>query len=450
MREPGECNLLNFPCIQPSPGPVEKEFQEHINDFIIPDSVENFGSNTMDAIGRAFQEAVGWFFTETSAWWVRIDAPDLANESAVDRLHTLFQPIEITIAVLALLLAGGKMAVLRKADPLLHVGSGLVLVACVAALGVALPNLLLQWVDIWTAWALNTASDNDFAKKMTDIVQARETVPGVLAFVLGLVALLIGGIQAILLLFRQSSVVILAGVLPLAAAGTLAPATREWFKKISGWMLALIFYPAAAAAVYAAAFTMIGHGKDFKTTLTGLAMLVLALVAFPVLLKFFSWPTGSTGSQNAGGGLLGAVIGGSTAVNAAGGFGAAAGSVGAVTAGAAKAAEHAGHVAQSLDPGSGEPKAAPGTPGSMPAAGSDADGGSDQGGSHQADAGGPGPLQGAGHPPGSAAGGREDSALPQNPAQSSQAPRMTNPRFPSAAPITWMRHSDGPSGGSDV
>ena len=62
------------------------------------------------------------------------------------------------------------------------------------------------------------------------------------------------------MLFRQAALVILAGVLPLAAAGSVAPMTRTWIRKVTAWMLALIFYKPAAAAVYAAAFTMIGSG----------------------------------------------------------------------------------------------------------------------------------------------------------------------------------------------
>ncbi len=47
------------------------------------------------------------------------------------------------------------------------------------------------------------------------------------------------------MLFRQGALVVLAGALPLAAAGTLTPATRPWFKKVTGWMMALIFYKPA-------------------------------------------------------------------------------------------------------------------------------------------------------------------------------------------------------------
>ena len=99
------------------------------------------------------------------------------------------------------------------------------------------------------------------------------------------------------MLFRQAALVILAGVLPLAAAGTLAPGTRAWFRRVTGWMLALIFYKPAAAAVYATAFTMIGKGKDPRTILMGFATVLLSLLALPVLMKFFTWTTGVCGGR---------------------------------------------------------------------------------------------------------------------------------------------------------
>ena len=80
-----------------------------------------------------------------------------------------------------------------------------------------------------------------------------------MVIVLGILAIILSAVQAVLMLFRQAALVVLAGVLPLAAAGTLAPATRPWFTRTTGWMLALICYKPAAAAVYATCFRAARH-----------------------------------------------------------------------------------------------------------------------------------------------------------------------------------------------
>ena len=118
------------------------------------------------------------------------------------------------------------------------------------------------------------------------------------------------------MLFRQAALLILAGVLPLAAAGSIAPMTRAWIRKVTAWMLALICYKPAAAAVYAAAFTMIGSGGSPRTVLMGFVMLLLSVLMLPALMKFFTWTTGAIASSGGGGQFLGAATVGAIAVGA--------------------------------------------------------------------------------------------------------------------------------------
>ena len=176
---------------------------------------------------------------------------------------------------------------------------------------------------------------------------------------LGIVAIIISAIQAVLMLFRQGALVVLAGVLPLAAAGMLTPATRRWFPRVTGWMLALIFYKPAAAAVYATAFTMIGTGKDPRTVLMGFTMVFLSLLALPVLMRFFTWTTGHVADASGGGGFLQTALQGAVAVGALRGMSGGAGGSGPV--------EQARMVSARLGPaGSGPAGASPSGAGARP------------------------------------------------------------------------------------
>jgi hypothetical protein len=198
---------------------------------------------------------------------------------------------------------------------------------------------------------LDASSQGGFAKRMTEIVIIPTGTPAALVLVLSLVALFIGIVQALLLLFRGAALVILAGLLPLAAAGGITAATRSWLPRVGGWTLALIFYKPAAAGVYATAFTLIGSGKSIRTVLMGFVMMLISLIAFPVLLKFFDWTTGGTGSST-GGGILSALMGSATALGALRAYGAANGSAGG---GRGAAGEHADYLNQQL----GNPDQAP-------------------------------------------------------------------------------------------
>ena len=272
-------------------------------------------SDALSGIASAIQSGVSWIVTNSITWWVKVPSPDLAGQPAVSRLQQWMLPLAAAVAVLGLIIAGGKMALTRKANPLIDVGSGLVIIAATSAVGVLLPSLLLQAGDAWSDWVLNASAGGQFASRLTTLLSLTGAAPAVVV-VLGVIAILISAVQAILMLFRQASLVVLAGVLPLAAAGTLTPATRTWFKKITGWELALIFYKPAAAAVYAAAFTMAGTGTGVRSTLMGFAMVALSLLALPVLIRLFTWTTGTISESAAGSGFLQTALSGTVALGA--------------------------------------------------------------------------------------------------------------------------------------
>jgi hypothetical protein len=292
--------LINPACIIPS---------------LIGHAAGSAASGAFGAIAGAIQSGVAWMVSGTVDWWVKVPSPDLASEPAVGALQRWLLPLTVAVAVLAMIFAAGKMALTRKANPLMDVGSGLAIIAATSAVGVLLPAMLLRAGDAWSSWVLGVSTGGQFGLRLTALLTLPGAAPGVVV-VLGIVAIILAAIQAVLMLFRQAALVILAGVLPLAAAGTLTPATRAWFRRVTGWMLALIFYKPAAAAVYATAFTMIGRGEDPRTILMGFAMVLLSLLALPVLMKFFTWTTGAVETASAGGGFLGTLMSGAVAVGA--------------------------------------------------------------------------------------------------------------------------------------
>ncbi|WP_370018457.1 hypothetical protein [Planotetraspora sp. GP83] len=273
-------------------------------------------NGVLDEIAKAIQDGVAWVVGNTVSWWLKIPSTDLANESAVDHLRQWTLPIAVAVAVLGVISAGGRMALTREGSPLVDVGSGLVVIAATSTIGVLTASMLVKAGDAWSSWVLNAAAQGDFGKRLTAVLGLGAAAPGVV-IVLGIIAILVGAIQATLMLFREAALVILSGMLPLAAAGSMTTLTKPWFRKLTGWMLALVFYKPAAAAVYATTFTMIGKGKDPRTALMGFAMILLSLIALPVLMKFFTWTTGSLAAAGSGGGgILGASVAGAVAFSA--------------------------------------------------------------------------------------------------------------------------------------
>lgn len=299
----------------------------------------------LDEIASYVRNAIRWLYTDSVSYWLKIPSPDLTQEPAIDKMRQWLLPICAAVAVGAMIAAGIRMCLTRRANPLLDIGTGLVTIAAVAALGVTVPNLLLQAGDGWSSWVLQTSTGGDLTARMNTLFSFGGSIPAVFVIIFGILALVMSAIQAALLLFRQAAIVVLAAVLPLAAAGSFAPLTRAWIRKITSWMLALVAYKPAAAAVYGAAFTMIGDGENLQTMLMGFAMLALSLLALPALMRFFTWTTGAM-TSGGGGHLLGMGTAGAMAL------GAMRGSSGGT--GDSSAAQHASYLSSRQPPSSSQ------------------------------------------------------------------------------------------------
>jgi hypothetical protein len=181
----------------------------------------------------------------------------------------------------------------------------------VAALAFVIPQLLLNFGDSFSTWALDSATSGSVASRMVSLASlGGVTAPGAVIF-FAMVAILAGTAQAVLMFLREGAIIILSGVLVLAAAGGFNPATKTWFPKVSGWLLGLIFYKPMAALTYAAAFYMVGDDTgNPRTVIVGLTMLLLSLIALPKMMQFFSWAAPAAISAGTGLGGTAAALGG--------------------------------------------------------------------------------------------------------------------------------------------
>ena len=264
-------------------------------------------------VGNAFADAMrdgaAWVIETTVGWWISVPAVDLTSSPA-DTIRGYVLWLAIVVATAGVIWQGIQLAISRKPDPLLNVGRGLFLVALWSAVGILGPALALRAGDAFSSWVLGEAASGRAADRLVAIASLAPIQSAGAVIVLGLLMMIAGLVQAILMMFREGALVILAGVTVLAAAGSFSTATRPWLPRVIGWMLALICYKPIAALVYAAALALVGESSDPRTLLVGLSMMVLAIVALPALMKFFTW---TTGSLNASGGAGTAALAGAAA-----------------------------------------------------------------------------------------------------------------------------------------
>jgi len=264
--------------------------------------------SVLGSFADAIKSAVADLVKATLTWWVGQPSLDVAA-SPVSRLQALLLPVTVLVAVGGLMWQGIRMTLSRKPDPLFDVGRGLAVLAFVTGAGVLTLGAALKAGDSLSVWMLDQSTGGRFSDRIVEVMAMQGiTGPGTV-ILLGMVTFFVTLLQWVLLFFRQGSLIILAGLLPLAAAGSMSQSTRPWLRRLLAWLLSIVAYKPMVAFIYAAGFTRFGSGKDLSTVVLGVVVLALSVVAMPALLRFFSWGV-EAGAAHLGGAAGGAIAGG--------------------------------------------------------------------------------------------------------------------------------------------
>jgi hypothetical protein len=236
-------------------------------------------------------------------WLDEADPIDLTAIATVENLRSWMLPFVGLVAVGGILWQALQMIITRKPQPLVHIGRGIWNTALWGVVAVTGTNLAMAMGDGYSSWVIGQALGetnkdrwNDQWISWGDVAADALGIIG--AAVLAILAMIGVLIQVILLLFRELAIVILVGVIQLAAAGSFTTATSPWLKKIITWLVTLVLYKPIAATCYAIGMSLWGesYGNDLgglRTMLMGMATILMAIVALPVMFKYFSWTTGA-------------------------------------------------------------------------------------------------------------------------------------------------------------
>jgi hypothetical protein len=92
--------------------------------------------------------------------------------------------------------AGARMAIARRANPLLDVSSGLLALAAATTVGTVVPALLLRAGDAWSAWVLQASTGGQFAHRMADVLILGSTASPAVVMIFGVIAIVLSLVQA--------------------------------------------------------------------------------------------------------------------------------------------------------------------------------------------------------------------------------------------------------------
>ncbi|MFD4208251.1 hypothetical protein ACFWRG_19925 [Micromonospora tulbaghiae] len=265
--------------------------------------LENTASRFFEEIAEQASQAAADMLKTLVTGWLAIPTPAVSQESGVVKhLQAYTNWAVAAIAVGSVLVAAIKLAIDRNGREAGTLGKNLALLVVIAGAGVPAVRLLTEIGDAYANWILSASANGDLGKRL--LLLAPSTAA---ASTTGLSSLAVTGIsvmvflstmvQLLLLLARNAGLVLLAGLLPVAAA--VGGSVRSRYLT---WLLALVLYKPAAATIYAAVFWLGGEGKSLTDLLTGLVMFCMAIVALPALLRLIA-PAVSVLSSGGSGGV---------------------------------------------------------------------------------------------------------------------------------------------------
>ena len=302
-------------------------------------AVSSVASDAITALAKSVLQALGHAVEWTATLWTGIGTPQLADANgqpvgAVSFVQEHLLYFTTGMAVFSVLVGAAKIAVEeQKAHHAQQLTRFLVVYGMIAAGSAALGSALVAASDQMAGALISQATANTgFADHMSQLLGIAAAHGGggtglaallavaFAAIVLGIIAFLTTLLQILLMFVRNGMLVLLIGILPLAAAMSNTEMGMHWFKKAWAWLIAFSLYKPAAAVVYAVAFVLPGQ-QGINAMLSGIMMLILAVLALPALLRFVVPATaavaggGGTGSLAAG--AAGAMLGRSMPTGAA-------------------------------------------------------------------------------------------------------------------------------------
>lgn len=277
----------------------------------IGDCIKEGISSGMDSMAQTFKEGAEWAMKNLTTAWLKAPSPDVTSSTSVTGwIQAHLSYFVAATMVFSVLVASYRMATTGKFEHGRDLAESLTRVVLVTLLAGTLTTLGVQVGEAFSSWILDKANI-DFSQT---VMLAAAQNPGII-ILLAIIVIIAQVIQLGLILIRNGMIVILAGVLPLAAAAGNTQMGRQWWQKSFAWLLAFVLYKPVAALIYAASFKMASKEQDLATQLSGIFMMLLAIFALPALMRFLVPATAAMSGGNAGA-MAGAVAGAALATGA--------------------------------------------------------------------------------------------------------------------------------------
>lgn len=252
--------------------------------------------------------------------WIGVGTPSLTGaDSAVGFVHSTTRLLVLALAIGSFMVAGIHLALSKRGEGAMNVLHALLALALVSSVSVGAGQLLVEASDEFSTWVIGLVIDGDAGQFGVKILNVTGINGG-----LGLTVLIVGGLGALvanlvqigMMFIRSSMLILLVGIMPVAAGAFSTKWGRAWLSKIIAWFFAFLMFKPAASIIYAVAIKLVqgeswsvGDGDELTRFITGVIMMVLAVLSLPALITFMVPATEALSSGGSGAGAgAGAVL----------------------------------------------------------------------------------------------------------------------------------------------
>lgn len=254
--------------------------------------------------------------------WEKTPFQGSTMQSAVSGIFNMTYQLQFLLLAVSLMIAGTRMAVARNKG----LGEGFedvggVMLKFILA-GVALPfvviSLHMATDALSSQWLQSGITDPEAQLAAVTTLNEESGLGPALVLILVVWSLLGALAQFVALILREGLLIVIVGLLPLAAAASALQTGKQAFKQMIGFLVAALLFKPLATLMYVVVFWLASQeGASFLEAIASMILLGAAGFTLPALMKIVA-PVAAAAVPGGSAAAMGAAIGGATGAVAGG------------------------------------------------------------------------------------------------------------------------------------
>ncbi|MFE4264525.1 hypothetical protein [Streptomyces sp. NPDC056883] len=291
--------------------------------------ISEMAANALEEAAAMLGHSVVWLLKQFAEAFNSISTIDL-SKTGIGPILGITTGLSLIIATFMLLVQFSKLAISQSGGPLVTAVVGLAKYGAILGVYLVATQVALNWSDTLSTALINYTfdggggPDGDASKAMEKqlgtlfsglvgtggaaaaggaLITGSGIAPTAVGFVIVVSILCILAIGAlwIEMLVRQAGIMILVVMTPIALAGSMSDATKDWWPKTRNAITALILMKPTIVIVFSIGFSAMSTAEGVRNVIVGLIIFVVAGTSWPVLAKFIVITSNGDGNSTASG-----------------------------------------------------------------------------------------------------------------------------------------------------